>query len=66
MALITTAVSSFRRAVTGFPPRYNGTLNSVWIITRKNHQEVTSDASNYNMIITGGGMVGTTLAVALG
>ena len=66
MAVFSEALSSSRCIFTLLLRNYKYTVVHPCTIIRKVHSTTSENNENYDIIITGGGLVGTTLACALG
>lgn len=60
------SVSSSRCVLSTFSHNYRVILPNVCKTSKNYSTSTSSDEKNYDIVITGGGMVGTTLACALG
>ncbi|EZA55835.1 Ubiquinone biosynthesis monooxygenase COQ6 [Ooceraea biroi] len=65
MAALREAVLSHRLAFMSLSQNYKRIIPNVAAASRKNYLSTAEQEENYDIIITGGGMVGTTLACAI-
>lgn len=65
MAALKEAVFSYRLVFTSLSQKYKHAVPSATAVSRKNYSTVENE-EKYDVIITGGGMIGATLACAIG
>lgn len=66
MAFVSETMPCTRSILTSLYNKYSICLSNQVVIARKNHCATGDNDKHHDIIIAGGGMVGTTLAVALG
>ncbi|XP_070167133.1 ubiquinone biosynthesis monooxygenase COQ6, mitochondrial [Polyergus mexicanus] len=66
MAALKKAVFSYRLVFTSLSQKCKHAVPSATAVSRKNYSTVVENEEKYDVIITGGGMIGATLACAIG